>query len=419
MPMGAAPMAYVLWTRHLASIIRPTRLAQPRPLCAFRRPWLDAALQLAAPDGIRPAARELQQFRQWGSKTPGHPEHWLVPGIETTTGPLGQGFGNGVGMAIAQKYLAAHFNRPGHEIVDYKIYAIAGDGDLMEGVSSEAASLAGHLQLDNLIYFYDDNHISIEGYTTGLHRRPRQALRGLWLVRAEGRGRKRSGGHRRGDSRRPGGARTAVDHHGAHAHRLRQPQQTRHGGSARHGAGRGGSETDQAEPGLAAGAGVPGPGGSARPFPAGPRERARKPRPSGKPSWRLTARPFRTSPRSGTASSRANCPPGWKAKLPTFSPTDKPMATRQASGKVLECHLPGLPTLLGGSADLAPSTNTLIKGEKDFEPGSYGGRNFHFGVREHGMGAILNGMALERIDPLWRHVLRLLRLSAARCAWRP
>ena len=108
---------------------------------------------------------ELQQFRQWGSKTPGHPEHWLVPGIETTTGPLGQGFGNGVGMAIAQKYLAAHFNRPGHEIVDYKIYAIAGDGCLMEGISSEAASLAGHLQLDNLIYFYDDNHISIEGNT--------------------------------------------------------------------------------------------------------------------------------------------------------------------------------------------------------------------------------------------------------------
>ena len=108
---------------------------------------------------------ELEKFRQWGSKTPGHPEHWLVPGIETTTGPLGQGIGNGVGMGIAQKYLAAHFNRPGHEIVDYKIYAIAGDGCLMEGISSEAASLAGHLQLNNLIYFYDDNHISIEGST--------------------------------------------------------------------------------------------------------------------------------------------------------------------------------------------------------------------------------------------------------------
>lgn len=165
MPMGAAPMAYVLWTRYLKH--DPAKPAWPNRdrfvLSAGHGSML--LYSLLHLTGYDMPMSELQQFRQWGSKTPGHPEHWLVPGIETTTGPLGQGFGNGVGMGIAQKYLAAHFNRPGHEIVDYKIYAIAGDGDLMEGVSSEAASLAGHLQLDNLIYFYDDNHISIEGNT--------------------------------------------------------------------------------------------------------------------------------------------------------------------------------------------------------------------------------------------------------------
>ena len=176
--MGAlTPMAYVLWTRFLKhDPAKPKTWPQPRPLhyCCPPGTVPSAALHVAcctSPD-MKCRWTKLKQFRQWGSKTPGHPEHWLVPGIETTTGPLGQGFGNGVGMAIAQKYLAAHFNRPGHEIVDYNVYAIAGDGDLMEGVSSEAASLAGHLQLDNLIYFYDDNHISIEGNTgTGVYGR--------------------------------------------------------------------------------------------------------------------------------------------------------------------------------------------------------------------------------------------------------
>ena len=163
--MGAAPMAYVLWTRFLK--YHPGNPSWPNRdrfvLSAGHGSML--LYSLLHLTGYDMPLRSAKQFRQWGSKTPGHPEHWLVPGIETTTGPLGQGFGNGVGMAIAQKYLAAHFNRPGHELVDYKIYAICGDGDLMEGVSSEAASLAGHLQLDNMIYFYDDNHISIEGNT--------------------------------------------------------------------------------------------------------------------------------------------------------------------------------------------------------------------------------------------------------------
>ena len=152
MPIGAAPMAYVLWTRHLKH--HPAKPAWPNRdrfvlSAGHGSMLLYSLLHLTGYD--LPLA-EIQQFRQWESKTPGHPEHWIVPGIETTTGPLGQGFGNGVGMAIAQKYLAAHFNRPGHEIVDYGIYVLVSDGDLMEGVASEAASLAGHLRLDNLIY---------------------------------------------------------------------------------------------------------------------------------------------------------------------------------------------------------------------------------------------------------------------------
>jgi len=165
LPMGDAPMAYVLWTRFLHyDPLKPHWPNRDRFVLSAGHGsmLLYSLLHLT---GYNLPLSELQQFRQWGSRTPGHPEYGLVDGIETTTGPLGQGFGNGVGMGIAQKYLAAHFNRPGHEIINYKIYAIASDGDLMEGVASEAASLAAHLGLNNLVYFYDDNHISIEGNT--------------------------------------------------------------------------------------------------------------------------------------------------------------------------------------------------------------------------------------------------------------
>ena len=165
MPMGAAPMAYVLWTRHL-------RHHPHKPHWPNRDRFVLSAghgsmllYSLLHLTGYDLSLEDLKRFRQFESRTPGHPENLLVEGIETTTGPLGQGFATGVGMAIAQKYLAAHFNRPGHDLVDYTIYAIVSDGDLMEGISHEAASLAGHLALDNIIYLYDDNHISIEGST--------------------------------------------------------------------------------------------------------------------------------------------------------------------------------------------------------------------------------------------------------------
>ncbi|MGD0223935.1 MAG: transketolase [Terriglobia bacterium] len=399
MPMGAAPMAYVLWTRHLKH--DPAKPAWPNRdrfvlSAGHGSMLLYSLLHLTGYD--MPIA-ELQQFRQWGSKTPGHPEHWLVPGIETTTGPLGQGFGNGVGMAIAQKYLAAHFNRPGHEIVDYKIYAIAGDGCLMEGISSEAASLAGHLQLDNLIYFYDDNHISIEGDTqlAFTEDRGKRFEAYGWFVQKLG----------------DGNDLAAIDAaiRAAQAERGRPSiimirthigygSPNKHDTAEAHGTALGVEEVKLTKQNL----GWP----LEPPFLVPDQARAHFRLALGKGAeaeaeWQAKLAAYRAAFPDLAAEwdryTRGELTPGWQAKIPTFSSTEKPMATRQASGKVLNALSPVLPTLLGGSADLAPSTDTLIKGEKDFEPGNYGGRNFHFGVREHGMASVMNGMALSGLIP--------------------
>jgi transketolase len=399
MPMGAAPMAYVLWTRYLKH--NPSSPAWPNRdrfvlSAGHGSMLLYSLLHLTGYD--LPVA-QLQQFRQWGSKTPGHPEHWLVPGVETTTGPLGQGFGNGVGMAIAEKYLAAHFNRPGHEIVDYRIYAIAGDGDLMEGVSSEAASLAGHLQLDNLIYFYDDNHISIEGSTqlAFTEDRAKRFEAYGWFVQKLDDGNNldaidaaiRSAQAQRG---RPSiiMVRTHIGYGSPNKHDTAEA----------HGSALGVEEVKLTKQNL---------GWPLEPTFLVPEEAhahfglAIETGAKAEADWRAKLRAYRQEyPELAVEWDRftkGELPPGWQARIPTFSHTDKPMATRQASGKVLNAISPVLPTLLGGAADLAPSTDTLIKGEKDFYAGSYGGRNFHFGVREHGMGAIINGMALSGLIP--------------------
>jgi transketolase len=399
MPMDAAPMAYVLWTRFLKH--NPANPGWPNRdrfvLSAGHGSML--LYSLLHLTGYDLPMSELQQFRQWGSKTPGHPEHWLVPGIETTTGPLGQGFGNGVGMAIAQRYLAAHFNRPGHEIVDYKIYAIAGDGDLMEGVSSEAASLAGHLQLDNLIYFYDDNHISIEGDTklAFTEDRAKRFEAYGWFVQKleDGNDLKAiEGAIRAAQAERGRPAiimiRTHIGYGSPHKHDTAEA----------HGTPLGVEEVKLTKQNL----GWP----LEPPFfvPDDARAHFRQAVEKGaqaEAEWQAKLAAYRIAFPELAAEwdryTRGELPPGWKEKIPTFSHTDKPTATRQASGKVLNAISPMLPTLIGGSADLAPSTDTLIKGEKDFEAGSYGGRNMHFGVREHAMGAIINGMALSGLIP--------------------
>ncbi len=399
MPMGAAPMAYVLWDRFLRH--NPANPSWPDRdrfvLSAGHGSML--LYSLLHLTGYDMPMSELQQFRQWGSKTPGHPEHWLVPGIETTTGPLGQGFGNGVGMGIAQKHLAAHFNRPGHDIINFKIYAIAGDGCLMEGISSEAASLAGHLKLNNLIYFYDDNHISIEGSTqlAFTEDRGKRFEAYGWFVQKVEDGNDLAAIDAAIRAAQAETGRPSIIMVRTH---IAYGSPNKHDSADAHGSPLGPEEVKLTKENLK--------WPVEPPFLVPDEARAHFHQAVAKGAkaeadWQAKFADYRKAfPELAAEWDRyvkGELPAGWKSKIPTFSSSDKPMATRQASGKVLNSISPVLPTLLGGSADLAPSTDTLIKGETDFEGGSYGGRNFHFGVREHAMGSILNGMALTGLIP--------------------
>jgi transketolase len=370
---------------------------------------------------------ELQQFRQWGSRTPGHPEYGLTEGVETTTGPLGQGFGTGVGMGIAQKYLAAHFNRPGHDLVDYKIYAIVSDGDLMEGVASEAASLAGHLGLNNLIYFYDDNHISIEGSTHLAFTEDRGARFEAygWFVQhlLDGNDLEAiDSAIRAAQAEKERPSLIVVRTHIGYGSPNKQDTAEAHGSPL------GAEEVKLTKLNL---------GWPLEPAFYVPEEalahfrkalgRGERAQVEWETRLAAYAKAYPDLAEEWDRFVKGELPKGWTAKIPTFSPAEKAMATRQASGKVLNAISPSLPTLLGGSADLAPSTNTLIKGEGDFRRGNYGARNFHFGVREQGMGAILNGMALSGLIPYgatffvfsdyMRPTLRLTALMGVHCIY--
>ena len=399
MPMGAAAMAYVLWTRFLTH--HPHNPAWPNRdrfvLSAGHGCMLLYGLLHLT--GYDLTLDDIKQFRQWGSKTPGHPEYDLLSGIETTTGPLGQGFSTGVGMAIAQKYLAAYFNRPGHEVVDYKIYGIVSDGDLMEGVASETASLAGHLGLDNIIYLYDDNHISIEGSTdlafTEDARKRFEAYG--WFVQEVPDGNDLEAieqALRAAQAQKGRPSLIKVRTHIAYGSPNKQDN------AEAHGAPLGEEEVKLTKQNL---------GWPAEPTFYIPEEalahfrKAVEQGARAAAEWQARLAAYRQAfPGLGAEWDRyvrGELPEDWVAKIPTFKPSDGPMATRQASGKVLNAVAPALPLLLGGSADLAPSNNTYLKGMGDFSRANYSGRNFHFGVREHGMAAILNGMALGGLLP--------------------
>ena len=391
MPMGAAPMAYVLWTRHLRHHPAAPRWQNRDRFVLSAGHGSMLLYSLLHLTGYGLTLDDLKSFRQLHSRTPGHPEYGLTAGVETTTGPLGQGFGTGVGIAIAQKYLAARYNRPAHEIIDYRVYGIVGDGDLMEGISSEAASLAGHLRLGNIIYLYDDNHISIDGSTDLSFTEDR-------LKRFEA-----YGWHVQQVT--DGNDLTAIDAAIAHAEQATdRPSiiavRTHIGFGSPH-------KQDTAE---------------AHGSPLGDEEiRLTKKNLGWDPEKQFfvpdeALAHFRLALDAGTKrvaewkkrfetyrnahpelarelESVWNAQPGesWKQALPTFT---EPMATREASGKVIAAIAPHLPALIGGSADLTPSNNTLPKGTADFAPPSYAGRYLRFRVREHAMGAILNGMAL-------------------------
>ncbi|MBI1941112.1 MAG: transketolase, partial [Acidobacteria bacterium] len=399
MPMGAAPMAFVLWTRFLK--YHPRKPDWPNRdrfvLSAGHGSML--LYSLLHLTGYDMSLDDLKQFRQWDSKTPGHPESLLAAGIETTTGPLGQGFSTGVGMAIAQKYLASLFNRPGHEMVDYTIYGIVSDGDLMEGVSSEAASLAGHLGLDNIVYLYDDNHISIEGSTDLAFTEDvgkRFEAYGWFVQRVTDGNHLEALDHAIRAARQEKGRPSIILVRTHIAFGSPNKQDT----AEAHGAPLGEEEVKLTKERYG--------------WPFDPTfyipdealahfRQAIERGEEAESEWQKRFVAYRTAHPDLAGDwdrfVRRELPEGWTAKIPTFKPADGPMATRQASGKVLNAIAPSLPTLIGGSADLAPSTNTLIKGAGDFARGNYGARNLRFGVREHAMGAVLNGMALSGLIP--------------------
>jgi transketolase len=396
MPMGTAPMGHVLWSHFMHYNPKnpdwPNRdrfILSAGHGCMLQYSFLHLT-------GYDCTLDDLKNFRQLNSKTAGHPEHGLMPGIDVTTGPLGQGFANGVGFAIAQKYLAARYNKPGFNIFDYNIYAICSDGDMMEGVTSEAASMAGHLQLGNIIYLYDDNHISIEG-ATGITFTEDVAKRFEaynWHVQVVADGNdidaiSAAVKKAKEETTRPSlikvrthiayGSPNKVDTAGAHGSPLGEEEIKLVKNFF-------GFDPDKSF--------------------VIPDEVLKYYRAIGEKGTALQtewdalfakykiAFPQLAAEYESAAGGRL--PAGWKDALPVFEPSDKKMATRQASGKVLNAIAAAVPNLIGGSADLSPSTDTTLNGYDSFTPASYGGRNFHFGIREHAMGSALNGMALTK-----------------------
>ena len=394
-PMGLAAAAYLLWTRFLKhNPANPDWADRDRfVLSAGHASMLLYSLLYLT--GYKVSLEELKNFRQWGSKTPGHPEYGHTPGVETTTGPLGQGFANAVGMAMTESHLAALFNRANQKIVDHHTYVICGDGDLMEGVASEAASLAGHLGLGKLICIYDDNKISIEGgtdlaFTENVAARFK-AYR--WHVLRVNDGNDLPAIQKALEAARAETGKPSLIVMRTHiAYGSPNKQDT----AAAHGAPLGEDEIRLTKENL----GWP----SAEKFhvPDKVLNAFRKSVDKGKKAeaaWLKKCIAYaKKQPelaREWEAALTGKPSQRWDAGIPSFKGA-KPIATRAASGQVLNALADRLPTLIGGSADLAPSNNTLIKSSFDFQKGAYDGRNIRFGVREHAMGAILSGMALHK-----------------------
>ncbi len=394
LPMGCAALAYTIWTRHLRHNPRnPSWPDRDRFIlsaghgCAL----LYSLLHLT---GYNLPLDELRNFRQWGSKTPGHPEYGLTPGVEVTTGPLGQGFTNGVGMAIAEAHLAAEFNAPGNQVINHYVYAIVTDGDLMEGITAEAASLAGHLRLGKLIYLYDDNRISIDGSTDIAFTEDRAARFAAydWQVLrvADGNDVEEIDAAIRQAKTDPRPSlivcRTTIG--------FGLP--TRQGTSKAHGEPPGDAELNAAKEKL---------GWPVEPrfyIPEDVQAHFRQAVEKGRgweAGWRSEMDAYRSAHPEKAAELerrlRGELPADWQSAIPVFPADEKGMATRVASGKVINALAVKIPELIGGSADLTPSTKTWIDGTPAFEPETPGGRNFHFGVREHAMGAAVNGMAVH------------------------
>jgi transketolase len=395
-PMGAAPMAYVLWQHFLKhSPTQPEWVDRDRFVLSSGHAsmLLYALLHLT---GYELSLEDLKNFRQWDSLTPGHPEFGHTPGIETTTGPLGQGFATAVGLAIAEAHLAARYNRPDiPPIVDHYTYVLASDGDLMEGVASEAASLAGHLRLGKLICLYDDNHVTIEGSTQLAFTEDRTARFQAygWHVQCIE------------DANDLDSIAAAIKAARAITQRpsliavqsiIGYGSPGKQGTSAAHSGPLGEEELLAAKKNL----GWP----YAEPFyiPVEVQKHYRAAVETGKQQvaeWVSRFEAYQSKhPREAAEFKRVmrrEPPAGWEERLPTFEANSKGVATRKASASIINSLAPTLSELMGGSADLAPSNATLIECSEDFAPGQYQGRNLRFGVREHAMGAVVNGLALH------------------------
>jgi transketolase len=395
LPMGSAAMAYTLWDRSLKYNPRDPHWPDRDRFVLSAGHGCALLYALLHVTGFDLPLDELKRFRQWGSHTPGHPEYGKTPGVEATTGPLGQGLANGVGMAIAEVALAARFNRPGHKIVDHYTYVLVSDGDLEEGISSEAGSIAGHQHLGKIIVLYADNHITIEGSTELAFtedRMARFAAFGWQVQRVEQSNDVEAVAlaldNARKETDRPSliAVRTHIGFGSPHK------QDT----AAAHGEPLGVEEVRLTKEGMNW------PVSPSFHIPEEALEHFRRAVARGSAAqveWESRFKAFgQEYPELSAEFQRVidrQLPGDWGAGLPTFVASDGPMATRVASGKVIEILGSRLPEMMGGSADLGPSTHTKIDGAGSFEPEDWAGRNMHFGIRENSMGAILNGMALH------------------------
>ncbi|MGN6376942.1 MAG: transketolase [Sphingomonas sp.] len=409
-PMALAPVGYTLWSKFLRTdpevpdwpnrdrfvlsvghasmlLYALLHLAQVKEIDREGKPTGNMAVSL----------EDIENFRQLSSKTPGHPEYRHTTGVETTTGPLGQGCGNSVGMAIAERWLAARYNRDGFPIFDHDVYSLCGDGDLMEGVSAEAASLAGHLKLSNLCWIYDSNHISIEGGTDlAFDEDVGERFQGYgWnVIHVDDANDCGALAHAIQSFRDIDDKPTLII-----VHSVIGWGSPRAGTAKAHGEALG---EDNVRATKEAYGWDPDkqffvPDGVAEAFNKAITDRGRPLR----EEWESLFARYKSAHPDLAAQVEhmlhGTLPEGWDADIPTFDTDAKGLASRDAGGKVLNAIVPRVPWLVGGSADLSPSTKTDIKGADSFEPGNYGGTNFHFGVREHGMGAIVNGMTLSHL----------------------
>ena len=396
-PMALAPLGYRLFTRHMKHDPADPHWADRDRFvlsCGHASMLLYSCLYLS---GYGLTLEDLENFRQWGSRTPGHPEYGHAPGVETTTGPLGQGIGNAIGMAVAEAHLAATFNREGHAIVDHHTFFICSDGDLMEGISHEASSFAGHFKLGKLIGFYDDNHITIDGSTDltftddtskrfeaygwqVLHIADVNDLAAIDAAVAEA----------KADTSRP----TLVVTRTHIGYGSPKKQDT----SAAHGEPLGADEIVATK--LALGWPKPNesfyvPAEAISHWRGQVTERGKQAHADWDSRHKAYASAFATEGKELTRRLAGELPDGWEKAIPDFTEANGSVASRAASNTVLNALVGVMPELIGGSADLTPSNGTAVKTWKNFAPGDYDKRYMHFGIREHGMGAIMNGMALH------------------------